>query len=329
MTNSAKSPAVQAFVSNVLTALNAYPETWTLTPVKGKVPYQREWTKGTSRQTIAQQIKTGKADGVGIITGTLSGGIVAIDCDGDSAVRYAADRGYSGTVGFRSGKPGRCQRLFRIPEQYWDGLVNRKVIPTGEGEQLEIRWNGCQSVLPPSAHPETEGYQWINIPDDCPIGEAPLWVIEALLDEPETPKPKPKTLNTPGTFPLEICLSKASRKLLQDGAGEGTRNDRGAALARDLIGTANRLDQLGHRYDGEPRGMFDDFCDRCTPPIAQKERENIWKSAEKSNPGATLSDEALETCIKAWQKKNTPPARNLEPHPRLPQHKTPTINGQC
>ena len=310
MTNSAKSPAVQAFVSNVLTALKAYPETWTLTPVKGKVPYQREWTKGTSRQTIAQHIKTGKADGVGIITGTLSGGIVAIDCDGSTAQAWASEKGYPETVSFTSGKPGRCQILLTIPKQYWEGLAKRKVITTSEGEQLEIRWDNHQSVLPPSAHPETEGYRWINSPETCPIGEAPLWVIEALLDEPkpETPKPKPRVLDVPNVldvFPLAICLSKASRNLLKDGAGEGTRNDRGAALARDLIGTANRLDQLRHRYDGEPRGMFDDFCDRCTPPIAQRERENIWKSAEKSNPGATLSDEAIENCLKAWEKKNT------------------------
>ena len=305
MTISAERQDFATIGTDVLAALKAYPQEWTLTPVRAKAPYQKDWTKGTSRKTIAQHIKNGNADGVGIITGTLSGGIVAIDCDGESAVRYAADRGYSGTVGFRSGKPGRCQRLFKIPEQYWDGLANRKVINTGEGEQLEIRWNSCQSVLPPSAHPETEGYQWINSPDNCPIADAPLWVIEGLLDEPkpEAPKPKPRVLDLPDVFPMEICLSKNSRQLLRDGAGEGNRNNSGAALARDLIGTANRLEQLGHHYHGDPRSMFEDFCDRCTPPIAQKERENIWKSAEKSNPGATLSEEALENCIKAWRKK--------------------------
>jgi predicted P-loop ATPase len=295
----------------VVQALKAYPEAWKLTPVKSKAPYQKDWQKGWGgeRATITRHLKSGKADGVGLLTGRLSGGIVALDCDGQSAIDHVLAQGIPDTVSFTSGKAGRQQLLLSIPEQYWKGLAKRKVITTGAGEQLEIRWDDHQSVLPPSAHPETEGYYWINSPEACPIAEAPLWVIEALLDEPkpEAPKPKPKTTALPpDVFPLEICLSKRNRELLRDGAGEGTRNDSGTALARDLIGTANRLDTLGHHYDGDPRGMFDDFCDRCTPPIAQKERESIWKSAQKKNPGPALSDEAIENCIAAWKKKNTP-----------------------
>lgn len=332
MTKIAEKQAQSLTEVNVLNVLQAYPESWTLTPVKGKVPYQRDWTKGTSRKTISQHITTGKADGVGLITGTISGGIVAIDCDGQSALNHAVAQGFPDTVSFTSGRPGRSQRLFYIPEIYWDGLAKRKVITTGAGEQLEIRWNNHQSVLPPSAHPETEGYRWINSPEDCPIAESPSWVIETLFfddPEPEAPTPKPikTTTITPDVFPLESCLSKRNRELLQDGAGEGTRNDSGIALALDLIGTANRLDQLGHRYDGDPRGMFDQFCDRCTPPIAQKERDNIWKSAQKKNPGPACSDEALEICIDAWKRKNT---TTINADPETPRANTqdPRANTQ-
>jgi predicted P-loop ATPase len=299
-------------IKHLIEAIESIPPEWALTPVNGaKSPYTKGWqSKGTSKKSIVSEIRSGKAKGYGIITGTLSGGIVAVDCDGQTAKDLAEENGYPKTVSFTSGKPGRCQMLFTIPEEFWSSLVNRKVIPTGTGEQLEIRWNGSQSVLPPSAHPETDGYYWINSPEDCPIERAPNWVIEALLDEPaEDPapkaKPKPKKVEriSPDSFPLEICLSTTSREMIQDGAGKGTRNDSGAALARDLIGVTCHLEALGHRYDGNPRTLFDEFCDKCSPAIAKKERESIWKSAQKSN-GPSLSAEAIENCINAYFHRN-------------------------
>ena len=44
--------------------------------------------------------------------------------------------------------------------------------------------------------------------------------------------------------------------------------------------------------------------------IGSKEAEQIWKSAQKSNPTATLTDDALENCIKAWQRQNKQPKKN-------------------
>ena len=50
-------------------------------------------------------------------------------------------------------------------------------------------------------------------------------------------------------IPLYQCLSKADRDLIDNGIGEGGRNVSGAKLARNLIGTANRLQHLGHRFE--------------------------------------------------------------------------------
>ncbi len=44
--------------------------------------------------------------------------------------------------------------------------------------------------------------------------------------------------------------------------------------------------------------------------IGSKEAEQIWKSAQKSNPTATLTDDALENCIKARQRQNREPKNN-------------------
>ncbi|MBW4557158.1 MAG: DUF3987 domain-containing protein, partial [Trichormus sp. ATA11-4-KO1] len=106
-----------------------------------------------------------------------------------------------------------------------------------------------------------------------------------------------------GDVPLYQCLRREDRTLIDGGAGQGERNDKGAALARNLIGTANRLTYLGYQYDGEPRRLFDDYCARCSPPLDSREAESIWHSAEKSNPTAALTDDALLNCIKSWQRQ--------------------------
>ncbi len=38
----------------------------------------------------------------------------------------------------------------------------------GKAEQLEFRWQNLQSVLPPSVHPTTGEYRWV---DGCAIDE--------------------------------------------------------------------------------------------------------------------------------------------------------------
>lgn len=98
--------------------------------------------------------------------------------------------------------------------------------------------------------------------------------------------------------------------MINGGEGQGKRNNAGAKLARNLLGTAKRLDYLKHPYRGNPRQLFDDYCSRCSPPLDSKEANRIWKSAEKDNPTATLTDDTLENCVKAWQRQNREPKSN-------------------
>jgi hypothetical protein len=136
--------------------------------------------------------------------------------------------------------------------------------------------------------------------------------------------PQPKLPLITGDVPLYQCLSKDDRALIDGGVSEGGRNANGAKLARNLIGTAARLNYLGHRFEGEPRSLFDDYCSRCSPPIDAKEADQIWKSAERSNPTASLTDDALENCIKAWQRQQhspsspPPPPQNKQPQAKHP-----------
>ncbi|MBW4469199.1 MAG: DUF3987 domain-containing protein [Stenomitos rutilans HA7619-LM2] len=105
------------------------------------------------------------------------------------------------------------------------------------------------------------------------------------------------------SIPLELCLSHENRSLIARGVGEGVRNDRGFALAANLIGTANYLQALGQRFDDDPRSMFEAYCDCCHPTIEAAERETIWRSASQKSRSTSLPPDAIEGCIKgyAWR----------------------------
>ena len=317
---------------HLIDALNKLPDNWTPLPVdRKKRPLVDDWQKGFSRETVIEILtngyhginKEGKPyfnpastyTGFGFLTGELSGGIVAIDCDGIAAHELAERLGgLPKTVSFTSGKEGRAQYLYQIPSEYW-GAIQTKKLNTGVKENnkdvlLELRWNGCQSVLPPSQHPETDGYKWLN-DLTTPIADCPMWIIEQMLIIPnstahELPlfSPNRPQQHSDKPIPLYNCLSKDSRSLIEFGAGDGGRNDGGAKVARDLIGTESRLQYLGFEFTGRARDLFDDYCDRCNPRINDKERETIWNSAIKSNPTPCLSDDKLENCYKAWTRKS-------------------------
>ena len=106
--------------------------------------------------------------------------------------------------------------------------------------------------------------------------------------------------------PLYQFLTKDDRALIDVGAPKGTRNSMGAKLARNLIGTAQRLDYLGILYSSDPYQLFLDYCQRCPNGDGWNEREweAIWKSAQLDNPTASLTDEALNNCAIAWQNKS-------------------------
>lgn len=122
----------------------------------------------------------------------------------------------------------------------------------------------------------------------------------------------------PESVPLEVCLSKNSQHLLQSGASEGGRNANGAKLARDLIGTANHLQRIGQRLNGDPWQLFLDYCHRCPTGNGWGEGEwkNIWRSAQSDRPTPSCKAEGVETCIRAWYWNNhVKPSLPTRDHP--------------
>lgn len=306
----------------LISGLQQIPGNWVLTPVTdNKRPYRQDWQQETalSRQALIRELQSGKAFGYGIRTGEVSGGILAIDADGHAAealLQKLADGDLPDTVIFSSGKAGRRQLLYVVTEEYWQ-LVKTVKLKTGvkgdDGKEqlLEFRWNGLQSVLPPSVHPQTGSYHWVRSPQDVSVANCPNWVIELMLNHQQpvaVPQPQIKSVQTTVSTrpPLSIFLGRDDRDLVEHGTGDGGRNDAAKKLSLNLIATARRLTELGIDYDGDPRTLYDQFCTNCTPPLGsdvRSEADGWWKNAEVHALRPSLDDEKLQGCYTAWLNK--------------------------
>lgn len=144
---------------------------------------------------------------IGVILGTASNGLCALDFDGPAAWTWWDNNigiPIPDTVAWASGRIGRCQMAFRVPEAAWEYLEVKKInlgVPCPEDptktQGFEFRWSskkGVQSVLPPSMHPDTkQQYFWINPPSTTNIAELPDQVLTHWIN-----------LIYPASVPVEI-----------------------------------------------------------------------------------------------------------------------------
>src|SRR4028118_2230025 len=108
------------------------PYTWPLVPVVGKRPYQKNWVnKQYDRSEILAELEKGKATGFGL---KLGNGLLAIDIDGDSAAKLLSKLAgendlsdFTKTTAWTSGRPGRKQCLFSVPESAWHRIKYQKI----------------------------------------------------------------------------------------------------------------------------------------------------------------------------------------------------------
>jgi hypothetical protein len=183
--------------SDLLGQLAALPRHWSYVAVDGqKRPYMDNWQKNfITRIQLGKELQSGRAKAIGVCCGTPSGGLLFVDHDGKSASRLFDDWGIpvsslppSWTV--TSGRDGRFQIIYQVPEHYWADIRTRKYktgVTDAEGkpEQVELRWDGCQSIVA-GAHPLTSGYSWVpgRSPTDVDIAEAPADLIARMLRQP-------------------------------------------------------------------------------------------------------------------------------------------------
>ena len=183
--------------ADLIQQLAQLPESWALVAVgNDKRPYQPEWQKRPiSRADLISEIQAGRAVAIGVIAGPQSGGLLFVDHDGLGASEVLENigaplRDLPKSWAVTSGRDGRLQVIYQVPEPFWDTIKTTKIRSSIKGEQLELRWAGCQSVVA-GAHPITGSYRWLKerAPGDLPIAEAPSLLLQQMQRQKPVPAP--------------------------------------------------------------------------------------------------------------------------------------------
>lgn len=181
----------------LLDQLSQLPDHWALVAVgHDKRPYQPEWQKHPiSRPDLTAEIQAGRAVAIGVIAGPQSGGLLFVDHDGLGASEVleqlgAPLRDLPKSWAVTSGRDGRLQIIYQVPEPFWATIKTTKLRSSVKGEQLELRWAGCQSVVA-GAHPMTGSYRWLKGrgPGDLPLAEAPSLLLQQMQRQQPDPAP--------------------------------------------------------------------------------------------------------------------------------------------
>lgn len=198
-------------------------------PYGEKGPRYKDWQK---KPYTLNQIPTNH--NLGVILGPASNGIIAIDFDGPWAWEYWLEHikipfDTIDTVMWTSNKPGRCQMAFSVPKEFWDYMPTlfkkNKPEPEADGkyQAIEFRWGndetGCQSVLPPSLHPDnkidpTINYTWLRKPSEVKIQEAPIELLEWIFNNNKKKEEIEQVTEYSKSTPDEVAKLAEELKLL-------------------------------------------------------------------------------------------------------------------
>ncbi|HEY9892153.1 MAG TPA: plasmid replication protein, CyRepA1 family [Candidatus Sericytochromatia bacterium] len=274
----------------IAAALKDIPGHWSLTPLQNKAPKRLDWQTEPfiPHELIASLIvkgeqstskRTGKPyrrywSGFGLRTGDTSGGLLAIDVDGVSAqpILEAMSSGDIPTsVSWTSGKPGRYQLLFQVPADIrvnlqnftryvvtqWLGLETAKDESGKPSELLEFRYNRCQSVLPPSRHPETGSYQSINSPATS-VALAPTWLCNLLLD---FASEEQRHIAETSERVQRVKTQRQERKLTPISSNKGSLSD-ALDLSLNRLNPEDVFNWSGHNWRVQERYEWAGYCPR-------------------------------------------------------------------
>jgi predicted P-loop ATPase len=284
--------------------LSRLPDAWAYVAVDGhKRPYQTKWQeRPLDKSGLQAELDAGRAKAIGVCCGVLSGGLLFLDHDGRSASTILRDWGCpmsslprSWTV--TSGRDGRFQVIYSVPQQYWDSIATRKyksgiTDADNKPEQIELRWNGCQSVVA-GDHPTTSGYHWVNkySPEDLDIAEAPLCLIERMLKPQPTPTPPPRAATTDDTTRARSYLAALSPSRADD-----YDDWLEVGMALHSVGDDTLLDDWEH---------WSAQSGKHKPSDCQRK----WRSFKKSGIGlGTLGEMAKKD---GWRSQRHQPSRTI------------------
>jgi len=205
-----------------------FPSNWKFEAVSGKAVFRTKWTDNpltTVEAAIQEYNRKDAYRGLGVRTGAVSSGLIAIDIDGaeaDARFKQKIGEAYEAygaesTMSWTSGRPYKRQVLYQVPMYLVKQLDHIHVVALdgdgewcaqgvkhikADGEKVEecaLRFNRCHSVLPGSPHPDGGDYKFLNY-NKGTVEPAPEWLMELL-----------RSLSQPVGF-----LSEAELKELSD-----------------------------------------------------------------------------------------------------------------
>ena len=295
--------------ATLIQQVSALPDDLRFTPVIGKQPVGDAWQDSplTKEQVIARIESDSSITGVGVLCGVPSCGYLFLDHDGHSCddlietlTGLSLEDALPTTVSFTSGKEGRRQEIYSVPELYWDAIRTKK-IKTGQigidkkKEQLEFRWTGCQSVIH-GIHPETEKpYFFINPFSYTAIAPAPQWMLDQMLKPLELPKVDYKAK---GREPLLSDILEALGFVEPDDYDEWINIGMALhSLSLDLLGVWELWSQSSEKYTaGECAAKWDGF--------SADGSINIWKLFQLAKQHGYVCPDKLKAQLKATAKAN-------------------------
>ena len=209
-------------------------ELWIL-PLDGdKRPYIPNWnSEKIDYEFIRQELKTGTAKAIGLVTGEVSDDIICLDFDGvdeEFAKEYIFTQEMPPTIIITSGKKGHFSLLFRVKEPTTRQIVQntlntRKVVkldipstskPDKKAE-IEIRWNKHQCVIwgthPEKGNYKTRGERYFH---NCEIAELPFWLYHQIITlrnqkSIESPTPNRRSASLDNQKSIDYQKSKSQK----------------------------------------------------------------------------------------------------------------------
>ncbi len=140
------------------------------------------WIEYRTQQPTTEELD--KWDWTGGV-GTVTTGMIVVDCsDGAEWLLRGWDFFPSWTV--RTGADN-LHRYFKVPDGQPGCNVYGLLKEAGRG-QVDIRVDGCFTILPPTRHAETDcPYRWLLPPWFIDLAEIPAW-IQQLVNPPSEPE---------------------------------------------------------------------------------------------------------------------------------------------
>ena len=227
---------------------------------------------------------------IGLATGDVSGGLIAIDMDIDK------EKGKDGYHSFMEW----CDANFLVLPDSWLSITGRGgyhlffksafPVPSKIGwiEDVDIRGNGGYVVAPPSVHPNGTRYEWEQDPDDYELITTDDTDVEFIMN---SVLASGKSNTEPLKVPEEIP--------------EGHRDD-------FMFKLACKYQAMGMSDGAMLAALLEENRTRCKPPLSESEIKKKVKQAQKYKKGEENKRQQREQKLENLEFPELTKAKDLE-----------------